>query len=215
MTKSAAQRRNSDDKTRRRIIAYADRVFRERGFRKVSVEELCAGLAMSKRTFYANFADRDELVAAVGLETLGPIRAAILENLESDKPVEEVFRGHFDLLINGLFGRLSLQFLTDIQTLMPEIWTMVEEFRSHVVQRMIELLRRGQREGSVRPDIDPELFGRVLQGLLQSFANPVFVSSLGLSLQQVAMTFQKIVTGGILVSPAKEPGHDKSKKSVR
>jgi AcrR family transcriptional regulator len=204
-----------DDKTRRRLTAYAARVFLERGFRKVTVEELCAGLAMSKRTFYAHFVNRDELVIAVALEKLAPAREAIVENLESDRPVEEVFHRHFDLLINGLFQQVSLQFMTDIQNLMPDVWDDIEQFRSEIVRRLTGLLRRGQAEGSVRPDIDPEVFGKVFQGVLQSFANPNLVASVGLTMQQTAMTFQKIVTGGLLLPPTKERRHEKSTKAAR
>jgi AcrR family transcriptional regulator len=215
MPKSAKRKRAPDDKTRRRIMAYAGRVFMERGFRKVSVEELCAGMAISKRTFYGYFADRDELVTAVVLELLAPLREAIIENLESNRPVEEIFRTHFDLLINQLFQRVSLQFMTDVQNLMPDLWNTIENFRRQIVVHITALLRRGQNEGSVRADIDPEVIGRVFQGFLQSFANPNLVASLGLSMQQVATTFQKIATGGILAPPAREHGHEKTKKIRR
>ncbi len=75
------------EKTRKRIIAHAERVFRERGFRKVTVEELCADLGMSKRTFYRHFPDRDALVVAVVVERIESYVPAILENLTSTGPV--------------------------------------------------------------------------------------------------------------------------------
>jgi len=215
MPKSAKRKKEADDKTRRRIMAYAGRVFAERGFRKVSVEELCAGMAISKRTFYAYFADRDELVTAIMFELFAPLRESIFENLASDQPVGAILRTHFELLINQFFQRVSLQFMTDIQNLMPDLWNTIDTFRRQIAVVITALLQRGQREGSVRADIDPEVFGRVFQGILQSFANPNLVASLGLSLPQVATTFQQIVMGGLLTPSAREQGHEKTKKVRR
>jgi AcrR family transcriptional regulator len=187
------------EKTRKRITAHADRVFRDRGFRKVTVEELCADLGMSKRTFYRHFPDRDALIVAVVVEVFERHQPAMLENLTSDGPVDEILKKHFDLLIHNVLSNVSTQVMVDIEVLMPELWDRIDQFRSRVVGIITELLRRGQQEGSIRPDIDATVAGKLIQGILTNVAHPRFMAEQGLSFDQFIMTFKDLLLEGVLV----------------
>ena len=179
-------------------MAHGERVFRERGFRKVTVEELCADMGMSKRTFYRHFPDRDSLVLAVLAETASGHMTSIVENLTSDRPVDQVFRNHFDLLIHNVFARLSTHLMADIQIHMPEVWARIDQFRTGVVGIITDLLRRGQREGSIRRDVDPNVAGKLVQGVMTHLANPQFLLDQGLSFDQFASTFERLLLHGVL-----------------
>jgi len=198
------------EKTRNRIIAHADRVFRERGFRKVTVEELCADLCMSKRTFYRHFHDRDALVVAVVVERIEGYAPAIVENLTSNGPVDGILKKHFDLLIHNVLPNVSTQMMVDIQVLMPELWDRIDQFRSGAVGIITELLRRGQNEGSIRPDIDPTVAGKLIQGILTNVAHPQFMAEQGLSFDQFLTTFKELLLQGVLVPKKEEPKGSKA-----
>ena len=187
------------EKTRKRITAHAERVFRERGFRKVTVEELCADLGMSKRTFYRHFPDRDALVMAVVVERVESYVPAILENLTSGGPVDEILKKHFDLLIHNVLSNVSTQMMVDVQVLMPELWDLIEQLRSRAVGIITELLSRGQKEGSIRPDIDPTVAGKLIQGILTNVGHPRFMAEQGLSFDQFLTTFKDLLLQGVLV----------------
>ena len=187
------------EKTRRRIVAHAERVFRERGFRKVTIEELCADLGMSKRTFYRHFPDRDALVVAVVVERVESHVPAILENLTSDGPVDEILTRHFDLLIQNVLANVPMQMMVDVQVLMPELWDRIDQFRSGAVSIITELLRRGQKEGTIRPDVDPTVAGKLIQGILTNVAHPRFMAEQGLSFDQFITTFKDLLLQGVLV----------------
>lgn len=192
------------EKTRRRILAHADRVFRERGFRKITVEELCADLGMSKRTFYRHFADRDELVVALVVEGIEKYVPAILENLTSSGPVDEILKRHFDLVTHNVLSNVSTQLMVDIQVLIPELWERIDQFRAGAVGIITELLRRGQREGTIRPDVDPTVAGKMIQGILTYVAHPRFVAEQGLSFDQFITTFKDLLLNGVLVPKMEE-----------
>jgi AcrR family transcriptional regulator len=198
MERARKGRPSRTEKTRRRIIAHGERVFLERGFRKVTVEELCADLGMSKRTFYRYFPDRDALVVAVFDEYLEKYVPAIVENLTSPGPVDKILRQHFDLLIQNVFSNVSTQMMVDVQVLIPELWDRIEELRSGAVNIITDLLRRGQKEGSIRPDIDPTVSGKVIQGILTNVGHPRFVAEQGLSFDQLITTFKDILLQGVL-----------------
>ncbi len=216
MTKIERGRPSRTEKTRRRIIAHADRVFRERGFRKVTVEELCADLGMSKRTFYRYFPDRDALVIAVVVEGIEEHVPAILENLTSAGPVDAILRRHFDLLIHNVLRNVSTQLMVDIQVLMPELWDRIDQFRSGAVGIITELLRRGQQEGTIRPGIDPTVAGKLIQGILTHVAHPRFMAEQGLSFDQFIATFKDLLLQGVLVPrDSRMRGNEGKRRGVR
>lgn len=53
------------DRTRRRIMDAAYALFRERGYTRVSVDEISAAAGITKRTLYSHFNSKDSLLEAV------------------------------------------------------------------------------------------------------------------------------------------------------
>jgi AcrR family transcriptional regulator len=196
----------SQDKTRARIMAYAEKIFYERGFRKITIEELCAAMSLSKRTFYKYFANRDELVTAVVAHHFGEIAPLLLANLNSRKPINQILETHFDLIGRELFTHISTPLMSDVQTLMPELWERIDFFRTHVIKVLIRLIRRGQNEGVIRKDIDAETLGKVLQGMVSSLAHPAFLSAQGLTMEQLGRLMNTLILHGILAdNPQDDP----------
>lgn len=191
-----------DSKTREKILTHARRLFSERGFHKVTVEELCAGLGMSKRTFYRHFRDREALVEDLVESLFARFGPQVLENLQSNQPVPIILERHFELVSQGLAANVSTRMMADVQNFLPEVWERIERFRTQVVDMLTDLLRRGQREGTIRPDIDPDTAGKLIQGVITHLANPRFLLAQDLSLGQFVGTFRKVLLEGILVRPA-------------
>jgi TetR/AcrR family transcriptional regulator, cholesterol catabolism regulator len=196
-------------KTRQRIVAYAGMIFFQRGFRKVTVEELCAGMALSKRTFYKYFRDRDELVSAVVAAKFGEVMPEVIANLNSKKPVGRILEDHFDLLGRRLFATISTPMMVDVQTLMPEIWERIDYFRHEVMRMLVRMLERGQREGSIRADFDPAVLGKIFQTMMTTLAHPAFLTSQGVTMEQLGRALNTLILHGIL-APGTEGGrHEK------
>src|SRR5436190_22547764 len=55
----------SREQTHRRIIDAAYRLFRRKGFTRVSMDDIAASAAVTKRTLYHHFESKDALVGAV------------------------------------------------------------------------------------------------------------------------------------------------------
>jgi AcrR family transcriptional regulator len=172
------------------------------------VEEICAGLGMSKRTFYRYFSDRNDLATAVVYETLGRHAPDIVENLASQKPVDEILKTHFDLVINKVLAGVSTQVLADVQLFLPEVWDNIVQFRAEVIRTLSELLHRGQREGVVRTDIDPAAAGKFIQGVVSKMANPAFLLEQDLTMGQFIFTFQSLLLHGVLRKGPGEPPYE-------
>lgn len=198
------------EKTRLRILACGRQIFLERGFRKVTVEEICAGLGISKRTFYRHFPDRDALAVDVVSELVGRHLPEVIENLTSSRPVDEVLRTHFDLLADRVLANVSTQLLSDVQTLLPELWDRVDTLRSGAVHILTEQLRRGQTEGDIRPDIDAQAAGKLILGIVNGLANPAFLMEHDLTMGQFIETLKNLLLHGVLQPDPGESAHDAS-----
>ena len=197
------------NKTREKILTHARRLFSDRGFHKVTVEELCAGLGMSKRTFYRHFRDRETLVEELVDSLFAQFGPQVLENLQSNQPVPLILERHFEIVSQGLAANVSTRMMADVQNFLPAVWERIERFRTQVVGMLTDLLRRGQQEGNIRPDIDPDTAGKLIQGVITHLANPRFLLGQDLSLGQFVGTFRKVLLEGILVrsSAAVRAGH--------
>ena len=88
--------------------------------------------------------------------------------------------------------------LADIQLLLPELWEQIDTFRQGLMEIIKNLLLRGQQEGSINPDIDPEVVGKILQGVMLRLADPQFLISNGLSIEQLVSNWQSIMLYGVL-----------------
>jgi AcrR family transcriptional regulator len=121
--------------------------------------------------------------------------------------VREVLERHFQLIQEKLFGVISVTFAADLQAMMPEVWRNIEEMRGQIVALLARLVERGQREGALRPDIDAEVFGKVISRIVTTLAEPTFLISQGLTLPDVARTMRAVVLHGVVAQ--KEAGDER------
>lgn len=171
-----------DKLTREKIISYATKVFSDRGFSKVSVEEICRHLRIGKATFYKHFANREELAEVVTGRVWKDVEPAIWENLNSGRPIVEVLNRHISLQLDVVKSKLSTILLADIQTHMPAVWEKYYlSFRKKETVAIIELLKQGQSEGLIRHDIDSEVLGKVCHAIIDFMASPSFLLNYGLT----------------------------------
>ena len=75
-----------------------------------------------------------------------------------------------------------------------------EFIRKEIVAMLGGLLRRGEEEGEVRKDIDSVVVGKIMQGVVTHLANPQFLVSVGLSMEEFVGTWKKIYMNGFLLS---------------
>jgi AcrR family transcriptional regulator len=182
-------------KTRRMIIDNARRIFFERGFRDVSVEELCKIIGISKVTFYRYFENRDELAETVFDELYAEVFPIIDAILNSDNSIEEVLETYYVVAIEFASSKISIQMMADIEILMPQKY---ETLRKYEFDQMIKLLKRGQDEGLVRQSIDPEVVIRLIEELFGSVYKHSFLIANNFTVNQVGSTIKDIMLYGLL-----------------
>lgn len=87
--------------TRKRILDAAYRLFRGRGFTRVSMDEIAAAARLTKRTLYHHFRSKDDLLAEV-------LRAQDELALQAFRTFADRLSGSAEAIVAGLFRDLAV-----------------------------------------------------------------------------------------------------------
>ena len=189
---------------RQRIVGAARNHFFARGLRAVTMDELAEELGMSKKTLYANFPSKSELVRAVLVEKF---RAA---DADFEK-ISSVASADFPRALHALLAAVQKHteeiqppFLRDIRREAPEVFELVEERRRKTIRRHFgRLLAAGRKAGLIRKDIPARLVMEILLGAVRSVANPARLIDLGLTPKACIAAIITVILEGVLAREAK------------
>lgn len=175
-----------------RIVEGARHHFFVHGFRGVTMDDLAAELGMSKKTLYANFPSKSELIEAVILKKFSDVESD-LGRLSAAKQGD--FTTRLQVLLECITQHLAEfrpPFIRDMQRVEPELFKRVESRRREAFQRHFgALFEDGRRCGLIRKDIPPGVMMEVLLSAVQAIMNPHKIAELGLAPQAA---FAAIIT---------------------
>src|SRR5690242_8245529 len=165
--------RRERDPNRQRIVAAARVHFFNHGFRSVTMDDLAEELGISKKTLYAHFPGKFDLLEAVLADKLTSVEATL----------KQVTRGRsrdFPATLRDLLAgtkreldEIKPPFVRDMRQKAPDVFKLVERRRAALIQRYIgELFVQGQRTGMVRKDVPARLIIEILLATVQSIMNP-------------------------------------------
>src|SRR3954447_12364813 len=80
------------NESREAIVAAAERLFLERGFGSVSMDELAEAAGVARRTLYNQFASKEEIFRQMLLRVSGQLENAFPPGIETQGDVEDVLR---------------------------------------------------------------------------------------------------------------------------
>ena len=182
-----------------RIIAAARRHFFAHGFRSVTMDDLAEELGMSKKTLYASFPSKLDLLRAVLLEKF--------HDVESD--LDEVTSGVSTDVLAALHRLLACMqrhtaeiqppFVRDMRRETPEFFKLVEDRRRQVIQRYFgKIFEEGRRAGIIRKDIATRLMIEMLVGVTEAIMNPTKMAELGLTPNSGYTSVVTVILEGLL-----------------
>src|SRR5215831_10703033 len=160
-------RKNSS--VRQRIVDAARAHFFSHGFRSVTMDDLAEELGISKKTLYAYFPGKFDLLEAVLADKLRSVEATL----------KEVTRAHPDdfpatlrELLAGTqreLNEIKPPFVRDMRQKAPDVFKLIERRRAALIQRyMGKFFVDGQRLGMVRKDVPAKLIIEILLAMVQS-----------------------------------------------
>ncbi len=184
---------------RQRIVEAARAHFFSHGFRSVTMDDLAAGLGMSKKTLYAHFPSKIALLEAVLANKFAGIEAKLNE-------IARAYPHDFSAALHELLANTQREldeikppFVRDMRQKAPQVFKTVERRRAELIERFFgKLFIEGQRTGMVRKDLPPKLMIEILLAAVQAIVNPAKVEELGLTPRTGFASVIKVVLEGVL-----------------
>lgn len=188
---------------RERILLESKALFKQRGVRSVTMDDIAGALGMSKKTLYTYFENKAEIVRAVAEEhfrrEIASQEAALARGMDPVHTMLEVMLS----AAKGL-AEIPMHMVYDIRKHYPDAWCLFDEFKEeYILQVLRENLAQGVAEGYYRKDMDIELAALIRVAQIESSLNENYFPETKFSFVQVQMEHFKIYLHGIMTMKGK------------
>jgi AcrR family transcriptional regulator len=199
-----------------RIVSAARRHFFAHGFRSVTMDDLAEELGMSKKTLYASFAGKTDLLRAVLLDKFRSIETD-LERIASASSTDVLDSLHQLLAcVQRHAEEIQPPFVRDIRREAPEMFQLVQSRRRDVIQRYFgKIFDEGRAAGIFRKDVSTRLMIEILLGATEAIMNPPKMAELGLTPKTGFLTIITVVLEGVLTERGRSrerPGEKETRR---
>jgi len=146
------------------ILIAAEKLFMKFGMRSVTMDDIAKHLGMSKKTIYANFEDKNELVVKLVAYKLKTDQFQMEQcALKAENAIEEVFL-IMDFLKETLSGINPIVFL-DLEKYHKDAHKLMMDFHQTFVFNAVKAgLDRGVKENIFKSDINTEILAAARVG---------------------------------------------------
>jgi AcrR family transcriptional regulator len=139
------------------IVAEADKLFCQYGFKSVTMDDIAKHLGMSKKTIYQHFSDKDELVNILIKDKLTNQDCTMDAcSANAENAVEEIFFAINN--IHELLTNMNPKLFYDLQKYHPKAWLVFKDFKEqNLGKTILDNLERGIKEGLYRQEIKTDI----------------------------------------------------------
>ena len=193
------------DAGRQRIVEAARAHFFRHGFRSVTMDDLAQELGISKKTLYAHFPGKIEVLEAVLADKFAGVEAKLIE-------ISRAYPHDFATVLHELLANMQREldeikppFVRDVRQKAPHVFKTVERRRAALIERLFgKLFIEGQRTGMVRKDVPAKLMIEILLAMVQTIMNPPKMEELGMMPKEGFSGIVKIVLEGALTGKGRK-----------
>lgn len=144
------------ERTRRRLLAEAERLFRTQGFDETTVEQIAEAADVAKGTFFNYFESKNSILGAILYASTQPLLA---EPPGAGAPADERIRLLMTALWEALapYHHIARRMMSQAMTHPPQ----EPEIEPHLTpaRTLTGLIREGQAQGRFRAEINAEMAG--------------------------------------------------------
>lgn len=158
---------SESNEIRDRILIHSMTLFERFGFKRVTMDEIAAGLGISKKTIYQHFSDKNLLVDEVASLKMELERVKYQQiRAESSDAIQELH------LISEYIRKTLYNFhpglLHDMQKYHPEVWEKFREYkREFILKNIKHNLEWGVADGVYRNNFDSGILGVLRLGQIE------------------------------------------------
>ena len=183
------------------IVAVAARLFKEKGYRATTLEDIAAAVGMLKGSLYYYIRSKEELLYLVVRDPIRQAYNKLEEIVTSEAPVKvkiaQAIVNHMTLF-HQHYPHIAV-YLHDFHHLMTQLQKNSIETPKNYQQLWATLLEQGVATGEVRSDLDVKVTGYAILGMcnwVYRWYNPKGA----LSAEEIADIFTRLVLEGLMRS---------------
>jgi TetR/AcrR family transcriptional regulator, cholesterol catabolism regulator len=146
---------------REKLLRGAEELFLKYGVRSVSMDDIARHLAVSKKTLYQYFIDKDEIVTQVAHAHLGQDRirfdgiAAIAKNA-----LDELMK--INSCMSKIMQGMNPTLLFDLKKYHSKAWQAWMDHRNkHIRESVVRNIKQGIEEGLFRTNLNPDILAAI------------------------------------------------------
>ena len=179
------------------ILQAAERLFIERGYHAVSIEQIADAARVSKGLVHYHFTSKEHLLFCILKDMLAKLSASLDDILKSDETAQAKIRMAIKVYLNLASSRLELARIT----LLEEVFT--EKSKSYLVTLMEEnvmkltaLVEDGTTKGEFKP-VNSQLVAYLMRGAIFEVIGEAALQQRELKTDDLADGIAEILCGGI------------------
>ncbi len=180
------------------IIAVAARLFKEKGYRATTLEDIAAAVGMLKGSLYYYIRSKEELLYLVVRDPIRHAYNKLEEIVHADAPVTvrigQAVANHMTLF-HQHYPHIAV-YLHDYHNLQQKLQHNAIETPKHYQQLWAQLLQQGVDAGELRQDLDIKVAGYAMLGMcnwVYRWYNPEGA----MSAEEIADVFTKLTLEGL------------------
>ncbi|MDB5234072.1 MAG: TetR family transcriptional regulator [Hymenobacter sp.] len=154
-----------------RILNHAQSLFMRNGIKSVSMDDIAADMAMSKKTLYKWFENKDQIVEASMARHLAGTQFDCTAMIQAaTSAIDELFR--MMEWTRQEFANVHPSIFYDLQKFHPTTWQLWQAHKNEfILSQIIQNLRRGIAEGLFRADLDVDVIARLRLAQIEMMFN--------------------------------------------
>lgn len=152
------------DSKKLEIIEQAASIFMKYGIKSVTMDDMARELGISKKTLYAHFKDKNDLVVQIiTAKTSFDQQKCACAKQEADNAIDEMFR--IRTFVSAMMRNIHQSVFYDLKKFHPDAAKILHQHKwSFVKDSILDNIKRGKNEGLYRADLNEEVIAIMYVG---------------------------------------------------
>src|SRR6476661_404094 len=152
------------ERQRRRILDAAEKLFDQHGIDRVTMTEIISATELRTSTIYQYFSSKDDIVWAILEVVLADFSARAKAAIDGEQTALAKITALLELMADDLArNQAKVRFVAQFDAMYARDWpaerllTLETQINPEGFEHFSRLIREGVTDGSLRPDLSPEL----------------------------------------------------------
>jgi AcrR family transcriptional regulator len=181
------------------ILKEANRLFFDKGYKKVTVDEIASNLSISKKTIYKYFDSKQDLLEVTFENWKTKLSSEINDILDG---VEMTFIDKLKEMMSHIgvaMGRMNSVLILDIQENVPQLWDRINNYKHEAAfLRFNRLIEEGIQKGQIKEGVNKALIVALYACAIENLLDPNFINNLPENLKNDLPEYHSDIFDGTL-----------------